>query len=105
MDEETSRAWNKWFDQRLGAALEAERERFEQRLNKVQVETLTLVSEAFRTNGDAVTKYISDAIAEGITKSAAHAEKLLTEFHATVRNVLEQQHEPISGPREAKTLN
>ena len=105
MDEETSRAWNKWFDQRLHAALEIEREIFERRLAEVEVKIIDLVTEAFKVNVTTSTQFVADAVEHGIRRSAAHAEKLLTEFHAAVQSVLDgrERRDAVSGPREGKT--
>jgi hypothetical protein len=102
MDEATSAAWNRWFDQRLSAALDAERAHFERRLNETEVEILKAVADAFKVNVNATSKYIEDAVEKGIRQSLEHAKKLLTDFHGTVRNVLEGR-EPDTGTRE--TLN
>ena len=102
MDEATSNAWNKWFDQRLNTALEAERAHFERRLNETEVEILTVVTDAFKTNVNTTSQYIEDAVEKGIRQSLEHTKKLLTEFHGTVRDVLAGR-EPVPGPRE--TLN
>jgi hypothetical protein len=102
MDPETQRLWNEWADRRVQALLRNERARLEQRLGELEVKILETVAEAFKVNVATSTKFVEEAVEHGIRQSAEHAKKLLTEFHGTVRNVLEGRG-VVSGPRE--TIN
>jgi hypothetical protein len=104
MDPETQRLWNAWADRRIQAALEAERERFEARLQALQVEIYKTVAEAFETSTNATTKFVTEAIERGIIKSAAQGEKLLVKFHEQVQATLKRREHEF-GPRERETIN
>jgi hypothetical protein len=100
MDPETQRLWNAWCDRRVEVLLAAERERFEARLQALQIEILNTVSEAFVTNSDAVAKFVERAI----TENAAQGKKLLVEFNDQVQATLSRRlDEP--APRADKTIN
>jgi hypothetical protein len=111
MDPAVQRLWNEWCDRRIAAALEAERERFEERLRALEIKVLDLVAEAFTTNADATATFVERAIRENaktaeraITENAKNAERLLIKFNNQVQGALERREQEF-GARERETVN